>query len=111
MAGTVLGAEMEDVILDVMPTLEGILGFTNRWYKDAMRNPMPFTLPNGVKINVIHPVLYIMTKTEAFKSRGNGNYFSSHDFKAALQAHLDAYEDIERSPVVLARFRGMFKDD
>lgn len=30
------------------------------------------------------------------------------DFKAALQAHLDAYEDTERSPIVLERFRDMF---
>jgi hypothetical protein len=30
------------------------------------------------------------------------------DFKAALRAHLDAYEDIERSPITLNRFRGMF---
>ena len=143
--------EKEDVILDVMPTLEGILGFTNRWYKDAIQNPVPFTLPNGRIAKIVHPVFYFATKTEAFQSRGKGNYFTSHDFedivsivngrlalveemknanaivlnemktfwkprldevdfKAAVQAHLDAYEDTERSPIALDRFRSMFSN-
>jgi hypothetical protein len=143
--------EKDDVILDVMPTLEGILGFTNRWYKDAIKHPDPFTLPSGQIVKIVHPVYYFATKTEAFQSRGKGNYFSSHDFedlvsivngrqsiveemieadptvqnemksfwlprldqvdfKAALQAHLDAYEDTERSPIVMARFRNMFNN-
>jgi predicted nucleotidyltransferase len=141
--------EKDGLILDVMPTLEGILGFTNRWYKDAIQFPVPFNLPSGKIVNIVHPVFYVATKTEAFHSRGKDNYFTSHDFedivsivngrealvdemknasqvvfnemqtfwqprldevdfKAALQAHLDAYEDTERSPIVLERFRSMF---
>lgn len=64
-----------------MPTLEGILGFTNRWYKDAAAHPLHFAIGNGVRVNIVHPVYYIATKTEAFQSRGKGDFRSSHDFE------------------------------
>ena len=141
--------ERGEIVLDVMPTIEGILGFTNRWYKYAILNPLPFTLPSGFNIKIVHPVFYFATKTEAFRSRGKSNYFLSHDFEdivslvngreglvqemnqadllvqgemknfwfprlnevdfnAGIQAHLDAYEDVARTPVVNERFRRMF---
>jgi hypothetical protein len=136
------------LILDVMPTLDGILGFTNIWYKDAVAQPLRHILPNGVSVSIIHPVYYIATKTEAFRGRGKGDFRASHDFEdivalvngraelipemksakqdvlkamrdfwipkldsanmvASIKEHLDAYEDIERTPLVVERFRQM----
>jgi hypothetical protein len=99
-------------------------------------------------VNIIHPVYYLATKTEAFRNRGKGDFRASHDFEdiialvngraeliaeiksarqdvlrsmkdfwlphlksanmiAAIQEHLDAYEDIQRTPVVIERFGEM----
>ena len=66
--------------LDVMPTDEKILGFSNRWYGEAIKEASTITLPNGLDIRVITPAYFIATKFEAFAGRGKGNYFS-HDLE------------------------------
>ncbi len=66
--------------LDVMPTDEKILGFSNRWYKDAIRHANEIGLTGDIKIQVVSPAYFIATKFEAFAGRGNGNFFS-HDLE------------------------------
>ena len=68
------------VKLDVMPIDESILGFSNRWYKEAIAEPLEMRLPSGVVIQVVSPVYFIATKFEAFAGRGKGDYFS-HDLE------------------------------
>jgi len=41
------------LILDVMPTIEGILGFTNKWYGCAIDEPMIHKLPSQMEVNII----------------------------------------------------------
>ena len=62
--------------LDVMPTDETILGFSNRWYELAIQESEEITLPSGLKIRVVSPTYFIATKFEAFAGRGKGDYFS-----------------------------------
>ena len=69
-----------EIKLDVMPDSEEILGFSNRWYKDAMQYANAVTLPSGTQINVVAPGYFLATKFEAFLGRGKGNYFS-HDLE------------------------------
>lgn len=45
--------QVEGVTVDVMPTLESILGFSNRWYPLCILTAEPLTLPNGATIRVI----------------------------------------------------------
>jgi len=68
-----------DVALDVMPTVESVLGFSNRWYPLATQTARPVVLPSGVQIRLINAPEFISTKLEAFSGRGNGDYRSSHD--------------------------------
>lgn len=58
-----------DCVLDVMPTDERILGFSNRWYAEAVRTAAPVILPSGVEITVICAPEFLGTKLEAFWSR------------------------------------------
>lgn len=67
------------VAVDVMPTLEHILGFSNRWYPLAIRSALWITLPSGRRIRQISAPAFIATKLEAFDGRGNGDYLFSHD--------------------------------
>lgn len=73
-------AEIGQVKLDVMPTDEKILGFSNRWYREAIGKSMRVVLPNGIGINVVSPAYFLATKFEAFAGRGKGDYFS-HDLE------------------------------
>lgn len=66
--------------LDVMPTDEKILGFSNQWYKEAIKETSEISLPSGTVIRVVNPIYFMATKFEAFIGRGKGNFFS-HDLE------------------------------
>lgn len=58
------------VIVDVMPTMSEILGFSNRWYQSAVEERTPYELPSGMTIHLVRPEYFIATKIEAFLGRG-----------------------------------------
>jgi len=68
------------VTLDVMPIDEKILGFSNRWYKEAIMEAFEVALSSGMVIRVVSPAYFLATKFEAFAGRGKGDYFS-HDLE------------------------------
>jgi hypothetical protein len=72
------------VILDVMPLDQGILGFANRWYREAMHAAAVLMLEPSLKIRSITAPFFLATKLEAFKGRGGGDYFASHDLEDVL---------------------------
>ncbi len=80
------------LVLDVMPTDDAILGFSNRWYADALRHAVSMTV-DGVTLRVASPAYFLATKLEAFRGRGNGDYLTSHDMED-LVAVLDGRPDI-----------------
>lgn len=67
------------VTVDVMPTLEEILGFANRWYPLAVATGQPMTLPSGLVIHVVRAPVFMATKLVAFDGRGQGDFLFSHD--------------------------------
>lgn len=73
--------KLQDATLDVMPTEESILGFTNRWYVPALQTSSTYQLNSDVEIRLIQAPYFIATKLEAFFSRGNNDYFMSHDLE------------------------------
>ena len=70
--------------LDVMPTGEAVLGFSNRWYEAAMRTAVIVPLREGLDIRHITPAYFVATKLEAFEDRGRGDYLASHDLEDVL---------------------------
>lgn len=68
------------LILDVMPSEPGVLGFASSWYPMVVRSPRTHLLPSGTTIPVVEPALFLATKLEAFRGRGGGDYFGSRDF-------------------------------
>ncbi|OWQ83218.1 hypothetical protein CDN99_26630 [Roseateles aquatilis] len=70
-------------IVDIMPTEEGILNFTNSWYALAARTAMARQLPGGGTIRVIAAPMFLATKLEAFRSRGGGDYLH-HDLEDVI---------------------------
>jgi len=70
-----------ELTLDVMPLDAKILGFSNRWYPDALREAEKLPLPSGLLLRVITAPLFLATKIEAFQSRGQEDYFASRDLE------------------------------
>jgi len=71
----------KDIKVDVMPTDENILGFSNKWYIEGIENEIPKILPDGTEIFVFPPEYYVATKFEAHKGRGGDDLRQSHDFE------------------------------
>lgn len=71
--------KLGDITLDVMTPNEEDLGFSNRWYARALETAVVRKLPSGRRINVVHPVLFLATKFEAFASRGKNDLLNSKD--------------------------------
>ncbi len=65
---------------DLMPTDPGVLGFSNRWYAEAMRTSMEVALTDAIRIRLVSAPAFIATKFEAFATRGKLDVFS-HDLE------------------------------
>jgi hypothetical protein len=70
-----------ELVLDVMPLDASILGFSNRWYADALRTAVAVELPSGLQLKAITAPYFLGTKIEAFRGRGHDDYFGSHDLE------------------------------
>lgn len=73
-----------ELTLDVMPLDATVLGFSNRWYPDALRDAEKLALPSGLMLRVITAPLFLATKIEAFHSRGEKDYFASSDLEDVI---------------------------
>jgi hypothetical protein len=69
--------------IDVMPTDERILGFSNRWYAPAIASAQSIEIA-GARIRLVTPPYFIATKFEAFNGRGNNDYSGSHDLEDVI---------------------------
>lgn len=90
-------------ILDVMPLDEKILGFSNRWYGDALRCAQEFSLSPGLVIRLVTAPYFLATKLEAFKGRGKGDYAFSHDLE-------DIIAVIDGRPTLFGEVRSSTED-
>jgi hypothetical protein len=97
----------QDLVIDVMPTLERVLGFTNRWYRQARKQSEERELPRGVRIRAVTAPLFFATKIEAFGSRGGGDFVASHDVEdviAVVDGRPALADEVTAAPVQLRRF-------
>ncbi|MFT3906689.1 MAG: hypothetical protein QM718_10325 [Steroidobacteraceae bacterium] len=69
------------VKMDLVPTTDAVLGFSNRWYALARTTATRCVLASGVGINLISAPAFIATKFDAFDTRGGGDMMASHDFE------------------------------
>jgi len=72
---------VDDLVLDVMPLDEKILGFSNRWYPYAVGSATAFTLEPGLVVRLASSAAFLATKWVAFASRGAADPMSSHDLE------------------------------
>jgi len=94
--------------LDVMPTDETILGFSNRWYKPAIEAAALVEL-DGFELRVVTTPYFIGTKLEAFRGRGKGDFYASSDLEdiiAVLDGRPTVVEEVADSPGELRRYIG-----
>jgi len=93
------------LLIDIMPTAESVLGFTNRWYIPALASAQ-LTKLGELQIRVITPVYFLATKLEAFRARHELPLGHPRVQLLDLQYH-DISRD--RSPFYKLQDRGMLE--
>ena len=84
---------LDEVLVDVMPTDPALLGFSNRWYPEAIHHSIPWKLENGLQIRLVSSPYFLATKLEAFLGRGCGDFLGSHDLEDLI-AVMDGREEL-----------------
>lgn len=94
----------DELILDVMPIDEKILGFSNRWYKAAAEHAVIYPINENIFIKSVTAPYFLATKLEAFKQRGKNDYFASHDFEdiiSVIDGRAEIVDEIANSDSML----------
>ena len=84
------------VLVDVMPTDETVLGFSNRWYSHALETAEDYDLTAGLIIRLVTAPCFVATKLEAFRHphrENGGDYLLSRDM-ADIIAVLDGRQEL-----------------
>lgn len=72
---------LEGFVVDVMPTEESILGFSNRWYAEGFRTAIEYPIDDQCHVKIFRAPYFIASKLEAFNARGKGDGRTSTDFE------------------------------
>jgi len=70
--------------VDFMPDDEDILGFSNRWYKRGIETAVTHSLTGELEIKRLTPPLFVATKLEAYRGRGQDDPIMSRDLEDIL---------------------------
>lgn len=70
---------LDDILIDFIPFEETPLGPTNSWLKPGFKKAYPIQI-GKIKIKILPVSIFLATKWEAFKNRGNDPR-TSHDFE------------------------------
>jgi predicted nucleotidyltransferase len=71
---------VDGVTIDLVPIGETVLGFGSRWFAEAYAHAELRTIA-GISLKVVTAPYFVVTKLEAFKGRGRGDYAASQDIE------------------------------
>jgi hypothetical protein len=89
------------LVLDAMPTEASVLGFENRWQKEAFSHAVDVGLPKGKVIRALPPPFLLATKLEAFDSRNRLDFYGSRDWADVItlvDGRQELLEEVEQAP-------------
>ncbi len=95
----------QDVLIDFIPFEQTTLGPTNRWLKPGFEVAYPVQIGKA-EIKILPVSLFLATKWEAFKSRGNDPRTSTdfEDIIYVLDNNLNMVDDVEKASLRVREF-------
>jgi predicted nucleotidyltransferase len=98
--------KFDNLIVDVMPISEAILGFSNKWYREGYDFAITYPIDKENTVKIFSPPYFLASKIEAFKSRGknaNNQYDgrTSSDFEDivfVLENRFAIWDEFKSSP-------------
>ena len=91
---------IDDIKVDVMPSTEDVLGFSNRWYQAAISAASTFQFSETLTVRLISGPHFLASKIEAFQARGDDDYQLSHDIEdiiAVVDGRPELLNEIENT--------------
>lgn len=95
---TICRMRFNNLKVDFMPDDPDILGFSNRWYKQAIDTAITYTLPSGRLIKHLSAPLFLATKFEAYNGRGQNDPLGSHDLEDivnVIDGRIELLEEVQ----------------
>ena len=99
--------QLGDLRVDFMPDEENALGFTNRWYAEALRTAEPYRVTDPVTIRLVQPAFFLATKLAAYRDRGNDDPLESRDIEDILtlfDGRAELLDELQASSLALRRY-------
>jgi predicted nucleotidyltransferase len=93
--------------IDVMPTSEDVLGFSNPWYEIGIATAVELELPSGKRIRAVAPPVVIAAKLAAWLGRGGGDILTSldvHDIVVLIDGRPELIDELAAQPEELRNF-------
>lgn len=99
--------DCDGILLDVMPTEKSVLGFSNKWYKEAQSNANREKITESLSVNIISAPYFLATKLEAFKDRGKQDFLLSHDIEdiiSIIDGRPELVDDVSKTSDILKQY-------
>ncbi len=80
-SGVICRYRIQGIIVDIMPTNDPSIGFTNRWYTDGFNNAVDHKIDETCTVKILSAPYFVGTKLEAYKNRGGNDGRISQDFE------------------------------
>jgi len=90
--------KLPGIIVDVMGLDEKILGFANRWYKEAFHHSVKYTIDGYNTVRIFTAPYFLASKLEAFKNRGK-NQDGEYDGRTSDDFHDIVFLLVYRSTI------------
>jgi predicted nucleotidyltransferase len=79
-SGIICRFKIQGITVDIMPTGENVLSFSNKWYPDGYKNAIDYKIDEHL-VKIFSAPYFIASKLEAFKNRGKNDGRTSTDFE------------------------------
>ena len=92
---------IDGVTVDLMPPIDTILGFTNRWYPELIENAVQHRLPDGTYVLIGDAPHLLVSKLEAFRGRGEEDYRFSRDISdivTVIDGRQELVAELQQAP-------------
>jgi len=80
-SGIVCRYKIHGIVVDIMPTNDPSIGFSNIWYQEGFENSIDHEIDEHCTIKILKAPYFLATKIEAFKGRGRNDGRTSQDFE------------------------------
>ena len=92
---------LDDILVDILPVGQEVWGWESKWFAKALQQAQNVETADGVSVRVGTAPFLLATKLEAFKGRGNSDWYGSQDLEdiiTLVDGRPELVAEIESAP-------------